>query len=41
MQRGTHQELIQQDGVYKKPILAQKDATEIGTSLEEVIDAQA
>ena len=29
VQRGTHKELIQQDGVYREAYLAQKDATEI------------
>ena len=40
VQRGTHKELIQQDGVYRDAYLAQKDATENRTS-GEVINAQA
>ena len=41
VQRGTHQELIQQDGVYREAYLAQKDATENRTSSGEVINAPA
>jgi ATP-binding cassette subfamily B protein len=41
VQRGTHKELIEQEGVYKEAYLAQKDATEDRTSSREVVNAPA